>query len=67
MNVIHIPGDLNPADILTKFLSHHKAYMLVKEFIFWSEVMTLYAQNEGSVKTHEALPPVDKVSGGDRQ
>ena len=34
VNVVHMPGDDNPADILTKFLPHRKAYRLIKEFIF---------------------------------
>ena len=35
INVIHLPGNENPADVLTKSLPHNKLYHLMKEFIFW--------------------------------
>ena len=34
MNLIHLPGEENPADVLTKNLPHNKLYYLMKEFIF---------------------------------
>ena len=35
VNVIHLPGNENPADVLTKSLPHNKLYHLMREFIFW--------------------------------
>lgn len=67
VNVIHMPGDDNPADILTKFLSHRKAYQLVKEFIFRGDQSKLSTRNEGSIKTHLGLPPKGSNSGEDSE
>ena len=32
----HIPGTENPADVLTKNLSHSVAWLLIKLFLFWA-------------------------------
>ena len=37
INVFHISGEENPADVLTKFLLRHHRYMLMKELIWWHE------------------------------
>lgn len=50
MNVVHMPGEMNPADVLTKFLSHHKSYGLMKEFLFWAPDRSNLDQDEGSVR-----------------
>ena len=36
VRVIHIPGEGNPADVLTKTLGHGPLYNLTKIFIFYS-------------------------------
>ena len=50
MNVAHMPGEMNPADVLTKFLSHRKSYGLMKEFLFWAPDRSNLDQDEGSVR-----------------
>ena len=50
INVVHLSGDENPADILTKVLSHAKAYRLIHEFLFWNNDKAYSDQDEGSVK-----------------
>ena len=45
--MIHIPGEWNPADILTKILPHAKAYPILKELIFNYPASD---QDEGSIK-----------------
>ena len=50
VNVIHLPGSENPADVLTKFLPHRNAYKLMKEFLFCTSRRNLSDQDEGSVK-----------------
>ena len=37
INLIHIPGKDNPADVLTKSLVHPALYGLTKPFIFYSK------------------------------
>ena len=37
VRVIHIPGEENPADVLTKTLGHGPLYKLTKRFIFYSK------------------------------
>ena len=54
VNVIHLPGSENPADVLTKFLPHRVMYRLIKEFIFWSAYHGISDQDEGSVKIQQA-------------
>ena len=54
VNVIHLPGIENPADVLTKFLPHRVMYRLIKEFIFWSAYHGISDQDEGSVKIQQA-------------
>ena len=49
INVVHIPGDENPADVLTKFLPHHKLYKLMREFLFWYNKDNHLDQDEGSI------------------
>ena len=36
-NFIHMDGDKNPSDILTKYRSSHLWYPLMKPFLFWRE------------------------------
>ena len=50
VNVIHLPGSENPADVLTKFLPQRIAYRLMKEFLFWASHHPISDQGEGSVK-----------------
>jgi len=50
INVIHMPGVDNPADVLTKFLPRRILYRLVKEFIFWAYTRDISDKSEGSVK-----------------
>ena len=51
INVVHLPGTENPADVLTKFLPHRTLYKLVKEFLFWGYRRDPTDQGEGSVKS----------------
>ena len=37
VRVIHIPGEENPADVLTKTLGHRPLYKLTKRFIFYGK------------------------------
>ena len=37
VRVIHIPGEENPADVLTKTLGHRLLYRLTKRFIFYGK------------------------------
>jgi len=53
VNVVHLPGDENPADILTKALPHTKAYRLIREFLFWNNDKVNSEQDEGSVKRED--------------
>ena len=36
IRMIHIPGDENPADVLTKILGHGPLYKLTRRFIFYN-------------------------------
>ncbi len=54
VNVVHLPGTENPADVLTKFLPHRTAYKLMKEFLFWAPDRELSEKDEGSVKRKKA-------------
>ena len=47
----HIKGDDNPADVLTKFLPHHKWWPLMKPFLHWLDM-----DDEGN--------PQDEPNGG---
>ena len=47
VNVVHIPSEWNPSDVLTKTLPHAKAYPLLKELIFTHPESD---QSEGSIK-----------------
>lgn len=38
MRYYHIKGDDNPADVLTKFLPHHKCWLLMKPFLDWIDL-----------------------------
>ena len=38
MRYYHISGDDNPADMLTKFLPHHKWWSLMKPFLHWIDL-----------------------------
>ena len=51
INVIHLSGDENPADVLTKIMPHAKSYYLMKPFLFWSPKNS--EQDEGSVKVKQ--------------
>ena len=53
VNVIHLLGSENPADVLTKFLPHRIAYRLMKEVLFWASYHPILDQGEGGVKTEE--------------
>ena len=56
INVIHIPGTENPADVLTKFVPHRTLYKLMKEFIFWPFKRDTLDQDKGSVKSESSSP-----------
>ena len=56
INVIHMPGTENPADVLTKFLPHRTLYKLMKDFIFWAFRRDPSEQDEGSVKSEKNKP-----------
>ena len=50
INVIHLPGTENPADVLTKLLPHVTLYRLMREFIFWHPTSDQPHQDEGSIR-----------------
>ena len=50
INVIHMPGTDNPADVLTKFLPHRTLYRLMSHFIFLAYNRDISDKSEGSVK-----------------
>ena len=37
LNLFHIPGTENPADVMTKTLNHPKMWKLTKQFMWYSE------------------------------
>ena len=67
----HIKGDNNPADILTKFLLHHKWWLLMKPFLHWIELdedgNTQDESNGGGVNRNSTRSVVDLLGSKGEQ
>ena len=53
VRVIHIPGEENPADVLTKTLGHGPLYKLTKRFIFYDKESHPVSEVKGKVKSND--------------
>ena len=52
IRMIHIPGDENPADVLTKILGHGPLYKLIKRFIFYGKEGHPVSETKGETNSN---------------
>ena len=53
VRVIHIPGEENPADVLTKTLGHGHLYNLTKRFIYYDKESHPVSEDKGEADLND--------------